>query len=76
MVSVLSEDDNIIKNINPARISMKMWEAQSSETRTMIDVSHQNVFSKWVSKCWHRTNVCSRNMPSFNLDQCPVLDFK
>ncbi|KAK2517911.1 hypothetical protein Q9233_012832 [Columba guinea] len=39
VVSVLSEDDNIIKNINPARISMKMWEAQSSETRTVIDVT-------------------------------------
>lgn len=46
MVSVLSEDDNIIKNINPARISMKMWEAQSSGTRIPVDVSHQNVFSK------------------------------
>ncbi|KFQ33957.1 Structural maintenance of chromosomes flexible hinge domain-containing protein 1, partial [Merops nubicus] len=39
MVSVLSEDDNIIKNINPARISMKMWEAQSSGTRTPIEVT-------------------------------------
>ncbi|KAK2546229.1 Smchd1 [Columba livia] len=39
VVSVLSEDDNIIKNINPARISMKMWEAQSSETRTVIDAT-------------------------------------
>uniref|UniRef100_A0A674HNF9 Structural maintenance of chromosomes flexible hinge domain-containing protein 1 n=1 Tax=Taeniopygia guttata TaxID=59729 RepID=A0A674HNF9_TAEGU len=38
MVSVLSEDDTIIKNINPARISMKMWEAQSSRVRTPIDV--------------------------------------
>lgn len=45
MVSVLSEDDTIIKNINPARISMKMWEAQSSRVRTPIDVSHQNAFS-------------------------------
>uniref|UniRef100_A0A8B9MN43 SMC hinge domain-containing protein n=1 Tax=Accipiter nisus TaxID=211598 RepID=A0A8B9MN43_9AVES len=36
MVSVLSEDDNIIKNINPARISMKMWEAQSSGTRIPV----------------------------------------
>lgn len=57
MVSVLSEDDNIIKNINPARISMKMWEAQSSGTRIPIDVSHQNAFSKWISKCQHRTNI-------------------
>ncbi|KFQ51379.1 Structural maintenance of chromosomes flexible hinge domain-containing protein 1, partial [Nestor notabilis] len=39
MVSVLSEDDNIIKNINPARISMKMWEAQSIGTRMPIDVT-------------------------------------
>ncbi|KFO81368.1 Structural maintenance of chromosomes flexible hinge domain-containing protein 1, partial [Cuculus canorus] len=39
MVSVLSEDDNIIKNINPARISMKMWETQSSGTRLPIDVA-------------------------------------
>ncbi|XP_066478874.1 structural maintenance of chromosomes flexible hinge domain-containing protein 1 isoform X2 [Tiliqua scincoides] len=26
MISVISEDDNIIKNINPGRISMKIWE--------------------------------------------------
>uniref|UniRef100_A0A8U7ME37 Structural maintenance of chromosomes flexible hinge domain-containing protein 1 n=1 Tax=Corvus moneduloides TaxID=1196302 RepID=A0A8U7ME37_CORMO len=39
MVSVLSEDDTIIKNINPARISMKMWEAQNSRVRTPIDVT-------------------------------------
>lgn len=57
MVSVLSEDDTIIKNINPARISMKMWEAQNSRVRTPIDVSHQNAFSEWVSKCQHRTNI-------------------
>lgn len=48
MVSVLSEDDTIIKNINPARISMKMWKAQSNRVRTPADVSHQNAFSKWV----------------------------
>ncbi|KAM4686989.1 structural maintenance of chromosomes flexible hinge domain-containing protein 1 isoform 1-T1 [Amazona ochrocephala] len=36
MVSVLSEDGNIIRNINPARISMKMWEAQS---RMPVDVT-------------------------------------
>ncbi|XP_030908704.2 structural maintenance of chromosomes flexible hinge domain-containing protein 1 [Melopsittacus undulatus] len=39
MVSVLSEDDNIIRNINPARISMKMWEAQGSGNRMPIDVT-------------------------------------
>ncbi|XP_053805479.1 structural maintenance of chromosomes flexible hinge domain-containing protein 1 isoform X1 [Vidua chalybeata] len=39
MVSVLSEDDTIIKNINPARISMKMWEAQSSLVRIPVDVT-------------------------------------
>ncbi|XP_068251946.1 structural maintenance of chromosomes flexible hinge domain-containing protein 1 isoform X1 [Nyctibius grandis] len=39
MVSVLSEDDTIIKNINPARISMKMWETPSSLTRTPVDVT-------------------------------------
>ncbi|KAJ7419092.1 hypothetical protein WISP_55912 [Willisornis vidua] len=39
MVSVLSEDETIIKNINPARISMKMWETQSSRIRTPIDVT-------------------------------------
>ncbi|XP_005042005.1 PREDICTED: structural maintenance of chromosomes flexible hinge domain-containing protein 1 [Ficedula albicollis] len=39
MVSVLSEDDTIIKNINPARISMKMWGAQNSRIRTPIDVT-------------------------------------
>ncbi|RMC15537.1 hypothetical protein DUI87_07731 [Hirundo rustica rustica] len=39
MVSVLSEDDTIIKNINPARISMKMWEARTSRARTTVDVT-------------------------------------
>ncbi|OXB71453.1 UNVERIFIED_CONTAM: hypothetical protein H355_016473, partial [Colinus virginianus] len=39
MVSVLSEDDNIIKNINPARISMKMWKGQGSGTRIPTDVT-------------------------------------
>ncbi|KAM6350259.1 structural maintenance of chromosomes flexible hinge domain-containing protein 1 isoform 2-T2 [Podargus strigoides] len=39
MVSVVSEDDNIIKNINPTRISMNMWEAQNSETRIPINVT-------------------------------------
>uniref|UniRef100_A0A8C5ZDK9 Structural maintenance of chromosomes flexible hinge domain containing 1 n=1 Tax=Marmota marmota marmota TaxID=9994 RepID=A0A8C5ZDK9_MARMA len=33
MVSVISEDDSIIKNINPARISMKMWKLVSSMNR-------------------------------------------
>ncbi|XP_065609251.1 structural maintenance of chromosomes flexible hinge domain-containing protein 1 isoform X2 [Cyrtonyx montezumae] len=39
IVSVLSEDDNIIKNINPARISMKMWKGQGSGTRIPTDVT-------------------------------------
>ncbi|MEJ1281636.1 SMC hinge domain containing 1 [Cricetulus griseus] len=30
MVSVISEGGNVIKNINPARISMKMWKLSSS----------------------------------------------
>ncbi|XP_077208774.1 structural maintenance of chromosomes flexible hinge domain-containing protein 1 isoform X2 [Paroedura picta] len=33
MVSVISEDDNIIKNINSGRISMKIWEGDNSETQ-------------------------------------------
>ncbi|MBZ3887166.1 Structural maintenance of chromosomes flexible hinge domain-containing protein 1 [Sciurus carolinensis] len=33
MVSVISEDDSIIKNINPARISMKLWKLASSMNR-------------------------------------------
>ncbi|XP_044280413.1 structural maintenance of chromosomes flexible hinge domain-containing protein 1 isoform X4 [Varanus komodoensis] len=32
MISVCSEDDNIIKNINSGRISMKMWEGHSTGT--------------------------------------------
>ncbi|XP_053101695.1 structural maintenance of chromosomes flexible hinge domain-containing protein 1 isoform X3 [Hemicordylus capensis] len=32
MVSVISEDDIIIKNIHPGRISMKMWEGPSTGT--------------------------------------------
>lgn len=30
MITVISEDDSIIKNINPARISMKMWKLANS----------------------------------------------
>ncbi|XP_021120852.1 structural maintenance of chromosomes flexible hinge domain-containing protein 1 isoform X2 [Heterocephalus glaber] len=33
MVSVISEDDSIIKNINPARISMKMWKLSNNVNR-------------------------------------------
>lgn len=33
MVSVISEDDSIIKNINPARISMKMWKLTGGMNR-------------------------------------------
>ncbi|XP_056679733.1 structural maintenance of chromosomes flexible hinge domain-containing protein 1 isoform X1 [Monodelphis domestica] len=33
MVSVISEDESIIKNINPTRISMKMWKLPSSGNR-------------------------------------------
>ncbi|XP_048363519.1 structural maintenance of chromosomes flexible hinge domain-containing protein 1 isoform X2 [Sphaerodactylus townsendi] len=36
MISVISEDGNIIKNINPGRISMKIWEEDSSETRSNV----------------------------------------
>ncbi|XP_019402215.1 PREDICTED: structural maintenance of chromosomes flexible hinge domain-containing protein 1 [Crocodylus porosus] len=39
MVSIISEDDNIIKNINPARVSMKMWEGQSSGTRASANAT-------------------------------------
>uniref|UniRef100_G1NBJ9 Structural maintenance of chromosomes flexible hinge domain containing 1 n=1 Tax=Meleagris gallopavo TaxID=9103 RepID=G1NBJ9_MELGA len=39
MVSVLSEDDNIIRNISPARISMKMWKGQGSGNRIPTDVT-------------------------------------
>ncbi|XP_004683823.1 PREDICTED: structural maintenance of chromosomes flexible hinge domain-containing protein 1 [Condylura cristata] len=30
LITVISEDDSIIKNINPARISMKMWKLSNS----------------------------------------------
>uniref|UniRef100_A0A2K6MV67 Structural maintenance of chromosomes flexible hinge domain-containing protein 1 n=1 Tax=Rhinopithecus bieti TaxID=61621 RepID=A0A2K6MV67_RHIBE len=33
MISVISEDDSVIKNINPARISMKMWKLSTSGNR-------------------------------------------
>uniref|UniRef100_A0A5F4VRW1 SMC hinge domain-containing protein n=1 Tax=Callithrix jacchus TaxID=9483 RepID=A0A5F4VRW1_CALJA len=33
MISVISEDDSIIKNINPTRISMKMWKLSTSGNR-------------------------------------------
>jgi hypothetical protein len=39
MVSVISEDDSVIKNINPARISMKMWKLTSNANRPPANVS-------------------------------------
>ncbi|XP_012507531.1 PREDICTED: structural maintenance of chromosomes flexible hinge domain-containing protein 1 [Propithecus coquereli] len=33
MITVISEDDSIIKNINPARISMKLWKLSSGGNR-------------------------------------------
>lgn len=33
MISVISEDDSIIKNINPGRISMKIWEGDYSQAQ-------------------------------------------
>lgn len=38
MVSVISEGGSVIKNINPARISMKMWKLSSSMSRTPTNV--------------------------------------
>ncbi|KAJ6662198.1 hypothetical protein lerEdw1_012665 [Lerista edwardsae] len=32
MISVISEDGNIIKNINPGRVSMRIWEGSNSGT--------------------------------------------
>lgn len=46
MVSIISEDSNIIKNINPARVSMKMWEGQNSGTRASANVSDLKVLSR------------------------------
>uniref|UniRef100_A0A452GY34 SMC hinge domain-containing protein n=1 Tax=Gopherus agassizii TaxID=38772 RepID=A0A452GY34_9SAUR len=43
MVSVISEDSNIIKNINPARVSMKIWEGLSSGNRIPANVSNWKI---------------------------------
>lgn len=39
IVTIISEDDSIIKNINPARISMKMWQLSNSGNRQPTNVS-------------------------------------
>ena len=39
MITVISEDDSIIKNINPARISMKMWKLSNNGNRPPANVS-------------------------------------
>lgn len=44
MITVISEDDSIIKNINPARISMKMWKLANSGNRPPANVSHRKHF--------------------------------
>ena len=41
MITVISEDDSIIENINPARISMKMWKLANSGNRPPANVSHR-----------------------------------
>ncbi|KAJ7338716.1 hypothetical protein JRQ81_012618 [Phrynocephalus forsythii] len=40
MVSVVSEDDNIIKNINPRRICMKIWEGHSSVSQNVTTLGY------------------------------------
>lgn len=37
IVSIVSEDDTIIKNIGPGSISMKMWKGQSNGSRPPVD---------------------------------------
>lgn len=44
MITVISEDDSIIKNINPARITMKMWKLSNSGSRPPANVSHRKHF--------------------------------
>lgn len=57
MISVISEDGNIIKNINPGRIAMKIWKRDSSETQ-LSNVSNMKYWyirewSKWFTDYWH-----------------------
>lgn len=40
MVSVISEGGNVIKNINPTRISMKMWKLSSGMSQPPPNVSN------------------------------------
>jgi hypothetical protein len=40
MVSVISESGSVIKNINPTRISMKMWKLSSGMSRPPANVSN------------------------------------
>ncbi|EQB79087.1 elastin microfibril interface located protein 2-like protein [Camelus ferus] len=42
MITVISEDDSIIKNINPARISMKMWKLSNSGNRPPANDAYNN----------------------------------
>lgn len=44
MITVVSEDDSIIKNINPGRISMKMWKLSNNGNRPPANVSHGKYF--------------------------------
>lgn len=46
MVSVISEGGNVIKNINPTRISMKMWKLSSGVSRPPTNVSNSNRVQK------------------------------
>lgn len=39
MVSVLSEDGNAMRNVNPAAITMRMWKGQGHASRLPASVS-------------------------------------
>lgn len=47
MITVISEDDSIIKNINPARITMKMWKHSNNGNRPPANVSHGKHFRRY-----------------------------
>lgn len=47
MITVISEDDSIIKNINPARITMKMWKHSNNGNRPPANVSHGKHFRSY-----------------------------
>ncbi|XP_069476961.1 structural maintenance of chromosomes flexible hinge domain-containing protein 1 isoform X2 [Ambystoma mexicanum] len=79
MVSVVSEDDGIIKNISPSSISMKMWKGQSNGNRPPADCATSMKCSKQRDAdeegCFYfRDKLIPERVDQYNIQFILILD--